>query len=190
MSQWWEALTGFQQAMFVVAAIATAIMTIFLILMLFGIEGGEASAFGGDLDAGGVDLDGDGIPDVVDMPGVDEINHEPVTVIGNLKLLTVRSVLAFLAVGGWTAFSLGESIHPLLAALVGAVAGFVAAFLLAWAIRAAYRLENEGNVDYRNAVGKNASVYIRIPKARSGSGKVNVLVQERLDPSLFLATLP
>ncbi|MDP3131042.1 MAG: hypothetical protein Q8N15_06920 [Bacillota bacterium] len=172
MSQWWETLTVFQQSMFVVASIATIIMTIFLILMLFGIEGGEASAYAGDVDVDDVDLDGE--------PDVDGINDEPLSSFSGLKIVTVRGVLAFLAIGGWTAFSLGDVIQPWLASLLGVVAGGIAAFLLAYAIRAAYKLENEGNLDYQNAVGMTGTVYIRVPKARSGSGKVSVLVQERL----------
>ena len=172
MSQWWEALSVFQQSMFVLAAIATIIMIIFLVLMLFGIEGGEASAYAGDAAVDDVDLDGE--------PDVDDVNDEPLSSFSGLKIVTVRGVLAFLAIGGWTAFSLGDVIHPLLAALCGIVAGSIAAFLLAYAIRAAYKLENEGNLDYQNAVGMTGTVYIRVPKARSGAGKVSVIVQERL----------
>ena len=172
MSQWWEALSVFQQSMFVLAAIATIIMIIFLVLMLFGIEGGEASAYAGDADVDDVDLDGE--------PDVDDVNDEPLSSFSGLKIVTVRGVLAFLAIGGWTAFSLGDVIHPLLAALCGILAGSIAAFLLAYAIRAAYKLENEGNLDYQNAVGMTGTVYIRVPKARSGAGKVSVIVQERL----------
>ena len=172
MSQWWEALSVFQQSMFVLAAIATIIMIIFLVLMLFGIEGGEASAYAGDAAVDDVDFDGE--------PDVDDVNDEPLSSFSGLKIVTVRGVLAFLAIGGWTAFSLGDVIHPLLAALCGILAGSIAAFLLAYAIRAAYKLENEGNLDYQNAVGMTGTVYIRVPKARSGAGKVSVIVQERL----------
>ncbi|MFA5006594.1 MAG: hypothetical protein WC509_03895 [Candidatus Izemoplasmatales bacterium] len=169
MSQWWEALSGFQQAMFVVAAIATAIMAIFLILMLFGIEGGEASAYGGDVDVPDVDADVD----------VDEINDEPLSAIGGLKIITIRGVLAFLAIGGWTAFSLGDLIHPLLASLCGLASGSLAAILLAIGLRAAMKLESEGNLDLKNAVGKIATVYLRVPKDRTAKGKVTLTVQER-----------
>jgi len=171
MSQWWEALSVFQQSMFVVASIATIIMIIFLILMLFGIEGGEASAYGGDVDVSDGDIDGD-----ID---VDEINDEPFYAFSGLKIITIRGVLAFLAIGGWTAFSLGDVIHPLLAALCGILAGSLAAYLLAIGLRAAMKLESEGNVDLKNAVGKIATVYIRIPKDHAGQGKVTVTAQER-----------
>jgi hypothetical protein len=41
------------------------------------------------------------------------------------------------------------------------------------------KLESEGNLSYINAVGKNGTVYIRVPAKRQGMGKVTLTFQER-----------
>ena len=42
------------------------------------------------------------------------------------------------------------------------------------------RLQSSGNVNLNNAVGAIGEVYLRIPPAMQGQGKVSVQVQERL----------
>ena len=51
--------------------------------------------------------------------------------------------------------------------------------LIAWLMRSMLKLQSSGNLEPKNAVGKAGVVYITIPGERSGSGKVNLLVQER-----------
>jgi len=41
-------------------------------------------------------------------------------------------------------------------------------------------LQSSGNINYANAIGLTASVYIPIPPRRAGTGKVMVTIQERL----------
>lgn len=160
--QWWEGLSAFQQVMFVLATSATVVMIIFLILMIFGSGGGES--FDSD-----VDVDSD----------VDSFNDEPLTSFSGLRILTVRGVLAFLSVGAWTIYGFSGVVHPLLASLFGIIAGAVASFLMAVAFRASMKLESEGNLEYKNAIGKTGNVYIRIPAKRQGTGKVTLTFQER-----------
>lgn len=163
MQIWWEALSTFQQIMFAIAVPATLILIIFLILMIIGIDGTDA--FGGDVD--------------VDVSGVDSINDEPITDISGLRILSVRGALTFFSIGAWMGFILDKYMATWLAGILALLSGGLAAFLLALAFKASLRLENEGNIDYKNAIGKIGVVYLRIPAARSGKGKVNVIVQER-----------
>ncbi|MFH0767481.1 MAG: hypothetical protein V1920_05260 [Bacillota bacterium] len=158
---WWNSLNSFQQIMFVMAVTASAVMVIFIVLMLIGMDGSDF----------------DGI-DASDMD-VDIINDEPFSSIGGLRLLTVRGILAFISIGGWAAFLFANFMSSLWASLIGIVFGAIASYLLALAFRAAYRLESTGNLDYSNAIGKKGTVYIRIPKAKSGKGKVTLTMQER-----------
>lgn len=166
MQAWWNDLSIFQQIMFVIAASSTLILFIFLILMLIGLDGSDAYA--GDLD---VDLD---------ISDIDSINDEPITYISGLKILSLRSVLTFLSIGGWMAYILDSSLPSWLAGLIGVFSGAVAAFLVALAFKASLKLENEGNIDYVNSLGKFGTVYLRIPPKRTGKGKVNVVVQGKL----------
>ncbi|HAX02389.1 MAG: hypothetical protein A2Y45_03750 [Tenericutes bacterium GWC2_34_14] len=159
---WWSSMSTLEQVLFVLASSSTAIMIIFLILLLFGFETDE--------------FDGADIPDM----DVDGINDDPISGIAGLKVLTLRGVLVFVAMGSWTAFLLVDSLDIWLVLLIGVIVGVIAAYLQAIAFRATLKLESVGNVDYANAVGKTGTVYMRIPKKRSGKGKVSLIIQDRL----------
>ena len=163
MQIWWESLSIFQQIMFVIAVPSTIILIIFLIMMIIGIDGSDA--FGGDVD--------------LDVSGVDAINDEPFSDISGLRILSVRGALTFLSVGPWMAFIFDNFMKSWLAGILGLLSGALAAFLLALAFKASLKLENEGNIDYHNSIGKIGVVYLRIPASRAGKGKINVTVQER-----------
>ncbi len=168
---WWESLSSLQQVMFIIATVATALMIILIIMMLIGMDHGEAfdGDVGGDMDLHMDDTDVDSGDFDHDA---DVFNHESFFSIGGLKIVTIRGVLAFLSIGGWVVYLMAESSPIWLALLVGFICGSAAAVLLAYAMRAIFRLESSGNLDYGTAVGKIAIVYIRIPKSGSGQGKV------------------
>ena len=50
-------------------------------------------------------------------------------------------------------------------------------FLLALLFKAVMGLRSDGNIDNRNAIGIAGKVYLTIPPARSGEGKVYVMLQ-------------
>lgn len=151
----WGNMTAFQQTFFVIAIVATVVMIVLIILMFIGMD--EIDSFEGVDD---MDFD------------IDSINDEPISGIGGLKILSIRGVLAFLSIGGWTTYLLSDAIPEWAAALIGAVAGLIAAFLLAYALKQAMKLESSGNLDYQSAIGKPAMIYIRVPAERKGRGKV------------------
>lgn len=155
-------MSALEQVLFILASSSTAIMIIFLVMLLLGFDTDE--------------FDGIGSPDI----DIDGINDDPITGIAGLKVLTLRGVLVFLAIGSWTAFLLVSSAGIWLGLVLGAIAGVIAAFIQALAFRAALKLESSGNIDYMNAVGKAGTVYLRIPKNRQGKGKVSMVIQDRL----------
>lgn len=163
MQVWWDSLSTFQQIMFAIAVPSTLILLIFLIMMIMGIDGSDA--FSGDVD--------------FDVSGIDSINDEPITDLSGLRILSVRGVLTFLSIGAWMAYILDGSLQTWLAALLGVLSGAVATVLVALAFKASLKLENEGNINYYNSIGKTGVVYLRIPAKRNGKGKVNVVVQGR-----------
>jgi len=168
MTLWWESYTSFQQAMFIIAATATLILFVFLILMMFGVHGDD---FDGTFD-GGVDTSVD------DLQG-DVFNNEPLSDFAGLKLFTLRGILTFFSIGGWVTFLCNQSLGIVLSLVIGVISGLIAAFLLAYSFKQIMKLEMEGNLKYENAIGKLGEVYIRIPKNRTGKGKINMLLQER-----------
>ena len=50
---------------------------------------------------------------------------------------------------------------------------------MAWSIHLALRLQHSGNVRIDNAIGNTGEVYIPIPASKSGSGKINIIIQDR-----------
>lgn len=200
MAAWWESLTLFEQICLYIAVPATLILLIQLVMLLAGLGGGGdagtdgADADGGDwdagldgdLDAGGADLDGNGLPDSVDMDdlhdgagdGSAEVHQG---IFSGLNILTVRGVVAFLTVFGWSGLWLSQlGLHPLLAAFLAIQIGVIGMVGVALILRSALRLQYDGTLDLRNAVGRAGTVYLTVPARRGGCGKVNVLVQEQL----------
>lgn len=165
---WWDSLSNLQQISFIIGTTATIIMIIFIVLMLIGMDGGES--FDGD-----VDLDMDVDVDIDDFDGssdIDVYNHDSFASISGLRILTIRGALAFFSIGGWTVFLFADNVSTALAIILGTVAGSIAAVLLAFVMKAILNLESSGNLDYRTAIGKTATVYIRVPKEANGKGKV------------------
>ncbi len=176
---WWNGLTDYQQILFIVAVAATSLMVLLILLMLIGFDNSEFDGFDGLDGLDGLDSIGD-IDGVSDFDGsVDVFNNEPITDIGGLKILTIRGVLAFFSMGSWVTMLMLDYLNPWISTLIGAVAGFIAAYLLAYALNQALKLENSGNIDYRKAIGSSATVYMRVPKDRSGKGKVNLVLEDR-----------
>ncbi|HHX72000.1 MAG TPA: hypothetical protein GX701_03610 [Clostridiales bacterium] len=161
MVAFWQALSFFEQVIFIITIPATVIIFLQLILLFFSLGGDDF-----DLDDPS-DFDGDGY------------NDFSVSDVGGLRLITVRGVVAFLAVGGWTTLWLAESVGRWPALGIGVLAGLLAMLLLALAMRAAHRLQQEGNLQLENAVGREAVVYIPIIPGQKG-GKVNIVLQGRL----------
>lgn len=182
---WWNELTQLQRIFASVAVPATVIMILQFILQLIGLAGGA------DTDADAPDADSadvqDGLPD--DMPDVqlDDDFAEGSLDDGlevdegqtGIRLFTLRSVIAFFAVGGWMGVAaIDWNLSDVVAIILAVIAGSLALYFVAWIIYAFLRLQQNGNIRYENAVGKEGEVYLTIPP--NGRGKVNVIVQERL----------
>lgn len=130
----------------------------------------------------GADLDGDGVPDDVDADGdgiPDGGGHSGL--LAGLKLFTLRGIVAFLAVSGWGGlWLLRMGMHPIPAVFLAVAMGFWAMLLMALFLRVALRLQDDGTMDFRNALGKAGTVYLTIPAGRAGAGKVHVVFQDQL----------
>ena len=176
MTAWWDALTGLQQGIALFAIPGTVLLLIQIILLIFGL-GDDSSFDTGVSDTSG--LDGDFSHDG-DISLDHDLNDASFFSFGGLRLLTVRGVTAFLAVGGWMALWLLD-IHltPWLAIPLGLIAGVFASMAIAYALKAAMKLESSGNINLQNAVGLMATVYLPIPAGHAGAGKVTLTIQER-----------
>lgn len=175
MFAWWESLSTFSQVLACMAIPATLILLIQTILTLIGIGDN-----GVDSDIGDADIDADIDADAADGVFGAELtdgDSDPSGLDG-LRIFSVRGIIAFFVVFGWTGILLDSlSLSPVISVGVGAVAGFLIMLLIALIFRAVMKLESDGNVDNRNALGVSGTVYLKIPPNREGTGKVNIMIQ-------------
>ena len=168
------------QIFYCIAVPSSLVLLIQTLLTFIGI-GGDSDIDTGDIDGEapeGVYGDGD-FDDVSDAEGID-----------GLRVFTLRGIIAFLVVFGWVGVAMDASGVSLFITLpVAFVCGLammssrsrlarLAMMLsLAFIFRAIMKLRSDGNTDNRNAVGTAGKVQLTIPPARSGEGKVHVMLQ-------------
>ena len=110
---------------------------------------------------GGPDDSADGAEDVVDAD------------IADFHFLSLRAVLAFISIFGWSGVLWGN--HGFWGFLAAFVFGLIAMSLTAWVIWGMMHLQQSGNVKTEDIVGKTGTVYMKIPGG-SVYGKVTVSV--------------
>ena len=180
-------MSTFSQVLASMAIPATLILIIQTVLMLIGLGSGGDGDVDADVDvdtdvdvgAGDLDVDGD-ISDVGDGVFGDELPDGDIDPSGfdGLRIFSVRGIIAFFVVFGWAGIALDSAnVSPMITLPVAIVAGFGIMVLIAFLFRAIMKLESNGNIDSRNALGVSGTVYLKIPAKRSGSGKVNVMIQ-------------
>ena len=168
MIAWWNGLETIQQVFALIAIPATLVMLIQTVMLLIGF---------GDTDGGDVgDMDGDEIFEGVEGDG--------------FVLFSVRGIVSMLTVMGWSAVALLETLVPWLAVSIAVVLGLATLFGMVFLMRAVSKLQSSGNIEVGNAVGKVAKVYIPIPAAGEGSGKVTLTLQETYSEFSAITTAP
>ena len=97
-----------------------------------------------------------------------------------LKLFSVQTISTFGTFFGLVGLATdGLAWSPLAVAGAASLAGVAALWCVARLMRGLSALQSQGNVDLQNAVGHNANVYLRVPPAGQGHGRVMVQVQGR-----------
>lgn len=162
MLEWWNSIGLVGQIYALIAIPSTLVLVVQTILLIFGISGE-------DIDADGIDLNGNGMGDTPGDGGE-----------SGLTLFSVRGIMAMAAIGGWSGLVMHSSGIALpVTVLLSLAFGFLALTGIAVLMKLAVKLQDNGNLDLGCAIGKVATVYIPIPGNMSGSGKVNLTVQER-----------
>lgn len=160
MLEFYNRLNGLEQVYFCAAALGGLF---FLLRML-------ASMFGHG-DHGDVD---------VTVDASDPSLHHVGDSDGSFKLVSVQGLVGFFLMFGLVGLALSRESHVAPGwSVVGAfVAGGLMMVLVAWIAAEMRNLQSSGNVDMKNAVGQQGSVYLSIPA--DGSGQAQVAVQGRM----------
>lgn len=96
---------------------------------------------------------------------------------GVLSVRTATAALLFFGLGGKIAYYYGADDLPALGAAVGA--GALALYLVALAMSSLKELKADGTARVERAVGCTGTVYLRVPGAKAGAGKVHLALQNR-----------
>lgn len=174
--EWWNSMGTAAQIFACLAIPSTLVLLIQTVMMLIGIGNEGDGIDGADGMEGADDVElpesdgvfGDGESDVpADLEGLD-----------GLRVFTVRGIVAFLVVFGWTGVAMLDAGIDLWITLpVALIAGIAVMIGMAFLFRAVMKLRSDGNADNRNAIGISGKVHLTIPPARSGSGKVHIMLQ-------------
>jgi hypothetical protein len=99
---------------------------------------------------------------------------------GAFSIFSLRAVVSFFTffgLTGWLGTTRGWD--PMLTVFAAAASGTSLMFVVAWLMAMQTKLESKGNIDPKNAVGKTARVYLRVPARNDGVGKITVNIQSR-----------
>ncbi len=145
--------------------IALAFSTFFVLQGVFTFIGiGDAFEIDADFDAE-IDVD------------VDITNGIGMT----LHLFSVRGIIAFFMMFGWTGHLLTEGdISPIIVFIAAFVSGSIMLFLVSLIYYFILKLSQEGTLNKQEAIGKEGTVYIPIPNRNEGIGKVQLIVSGSL----------
>ena len=154
MMDFFNSLETSQKFFWAIAICASLVFVIQTVLTFVGL-GADT-----DVDAGPMDSAGD------------------VTEDGGLNgVFSFRNLINFLLGYGWAGVLLDETIaSPLLLQIVAIVVGLLFVLAFVFMLSQVMKLSHDGSFRLSESVGLTADVYLRIPAARSGRGKVQVSV--------------
>lgn len=151
---WYEQLDPGLRVYWIIAIITSSLFFIQMMLTFLGLGHSDVD----------IDTSFDSTPD----GGLDGVD-------GAMQIFTVRNFINFLLGLSWGGICLWDVISnkfilSVASLLIGLL--FVSIF---WAIyRLMMRLQSSGNIRMESAVGAVCQVYLRIPAARKGTGKVQI----------------
>lgn len=184
MQDWWASLSDLMRVLYCIAIPSTLILVLQLLLTMIGghADGGVDVSDTSGIDGldGGLDLDGNGIPDTLETDISQMADGGNPADFGNFKLLTVQTIVTFLAVFGWVSIiCVSSGMAPLGGIAIGALCGAVMMLLVAKLVQASRKLAENGAINLKNAIGETATVYLTVPPKNAGSGKITMQLQGR-----------
>ena len=155
---WWSSLSPIEHVYWIMAIAASTVLAVQLIIACSaGLDFHMGSDLGsGDHDVGTHDF---GVP--------------------HFQLMTIRNVVAFFALFGWSGLACYSHHMPVwLVILLSFICGLVMMVVTGLLFFGLSKLQSSGNINYSQAKGLNATVYLRIPAAQTGAtGQIKVILQ-------------
>ncbi|MBQ0094243.1 MAG: serine protease [Bacteroidetes bacterium] len=151
-----NSLDAAQKVFWIIAGSASLVFLIQTIMTFIGL-GGDT-----DVDAGPMDAD---MGDMVEDGGLNGV-------------FSFRNLINFLLGYGWTGVLMYDTVSPMwLLQFVAIGVGLLFVLAFVFMFRQVMKLAHDGSFHMDETIGLNADVYLRIPAARTGRGKVQVSVK-------------
>jgi len=151
MELWWQALDLEMQIFYGIGIISLFSLLLQMVLLLFG-----------------------GMDDHSDISNVGDHSS-------GLGVLSFRGITAFFLGFGWAGvIALKAGLGLAAAIAIGLGTGGVLMIGIFLLMTSLMRLQSSGSLNYNNAVGEVATVYVTIPPDRKGGGQIEVMIQGRL----------
>lgn len=163
MIEWWNSLEPMMQVLWAITLSASLVFVIQTIMTFLG-AGSE-----GDFD---INTDADAPADIPDS----DVNAAEMGTGTNL--LTFRNLVNFLLGFGWSSVLLRESISSttvlmIVSILIGVALVALVMLIFKWLAG----MQQAGNINlYKSAIDCQGKVYLSIPEARKGTGKVQITI--------------
>lgn len=171
MMAWFETLPFLEKVFLFIALPSTIILMIQTVMLFFG-GADDGSLF---TDTSGFESSPGDISGIGEALSGDLDDAGSLAVGGDLSFITMRGIIAFLTVAGWTGITCMEfGISGGLSAIVAMAFGTGALVGVAYLIRALLGLQAYNHVNYRAALGKIGEVYLPIPPNGSGIGRISL----------------
>ncbi len=100
---------------------------------------------------------------------------------GGFGLISLRTIIAFATFFGWggvVAISRGYSSPQVL--MIAFLFGFLAMVAVAFLFYQLLKMQESGTIDTYKAIARVAEVYIPIPEGKSGTGKIQIEIAEKI----------
>ncbi len=151
---WWEGLTGAGQAFWGISIVFSVLFVIQFVLSLIGVD---------------FDLDMDG--DVDTDFGMD----------ADFSLFSIRSIIAFFTFFGWTGvLMLDAGFGVWVAIITSLISGFLAMAIVGYMMYKFTQFDESGTFNPNSAINHTGEVYLFIPAAKSGYGKIHLKLKGAL----------
>lgn len=152
IGSWWQSLNGFDKIFWFIALLFSLF---FVIQTILSFAGGDGDDSFGDADAS---VEGD--------TGI------------SYGFLTIKNFIAFFTIFGWTGVALsGSSVGKIWIIIFAFLGGCVVVAMMVFLMNSMSKLKESGTLKMENALGKTGTVYLHIPAARKGAGKITITVQ-------------
>ena len=184
------------EVFYLVCAIVGGVLFLLRAIMFF-VAGGFDAEFGSDLDGAesmdlgdaggleldpGLDLDLDGVPDSMEIGDVQDVSgmeEAHTNTDMSFRFISLQGLTAFFMMFGLAGLALSKSGQQGLFTVVGGIAaGAFTVWVISRIFLGAQKLQSEGTLNMRNAIGLSGTVYLTIPAGETG--KVSIVLQGAL----------